>query len=209
MRVRRCLVPLFGLVLFACGGSTDGDPPVDGVGGAGGTGGTAGSGGGGGTPSECEVASSGPGPHEVSFRFTNASAKPLFVLDECHTRYSITSCADGYQEPLAIWADCMQDCKLAGPGGCIACGACMWQGTEVTPSAPHQSTWSGKTFSFSQTGSGCQCYDAFAAPAGRYRIKVPVYASDEGAQNGDLLYEVEVPFTLPAPGGLVEVPLDD
>ena len=158
-------------------------------------------------PSECEVLVSGSGPYAVTFRFTNDSPQPLFVLGECHTRYTVTSCAGGYQDPLALWADCTQDCKLADPGGCIACGACMWQGIEVTPSAPHQTEWSGKTFTFSETTSGCQCYNAFAAPAGRYRITVPVYGSDEGAQHGDVLHEVEVPFTLPAPGGVVHVPL--
>ena len=199
MLVRACTVSLLCLVVAACGGSTDADG--EGTGGAGGAGGS------GGVPSECEVLVSGPGPYAVAFRFTNPSPKPLFVLGECHTRFSVTSCADGHQSELALWADCTQDCKLDDGAGCIACGACMYQGIEVTPGAPHQAEWSGKTFTFSQSNSGCQCHNAFSAPAGRYRISVPVYGTDAGAQNGEVLYEVEVPFELPAPGGVVDVPL--
>jgi hypothetical protein len=212
------------LALAACGGSTD----ADGSGGSGGAGGSAGSGGSsgsggsagvgatggggaggtGGMPSECS-APGGPGPHEVTFRFTNSSATPLFVLGECHVRYDVTSCADGYQTPLSMWADCTIDCSSpeARGGGCIACGACMYQGIEVTPGAPYDSQWSGNTFDFATTNNGCSCHDPSAAPAGKYRISVPVYGSDDAAQQGSPLYTIEVPFTLPAPGGVVEVPI--
>jgi hypothetical protein len=160
-------------------------------------------------PGECAVPADGPGPWEVTFRFTNTSATPLYVLGECHVRYEVTSCADGYQDPLAMWADCTIDCSSpgAGAGGCIACGACMYQGIEVTPGAPHESPWSGNTYDFATTSSGCSCYNASSAPAGKYKISVPVYASDADAQQGTVLYTIEIPFTLPAPGGVVEVPL--
>ncbi len=219
------LTGVLALCLGACGGSTDGDDgsaggsggsggsaASGGTGGSGGSGASSGSGGGsvggsGGMPAECAVPSSAPGPYAVKFRFTNSSPSPLYVLGECHLRYEVKSCADDYQKPLSLWGDCTIDCMSpdARNGGCIACGACMYQGLEVTNGAPVESEWSGNTFQFSQTPSGCSCHDKIVAPAGKYRIEVPVYASDE--QNGSPIYTVPLGFELPAPNGVVEVPL--
>lgn len=214
------------VLVAACGGSTDADGSggsggngasggsggsgaTGGVGGSSGAGGGGATGGTGGMPAECSVPASSAAPYEVMFRFTNTSAMPLFVLGECHVRYDVTSCADGYQQPLSLWGDCTIDCASpeARNGGCIACGACMHQGIEVTPNAPHESSWAGNTFTFDTTNNGCSCHHTTAAPAGKYQISVPVYASDEAAQAGEALYEIKVPFTLPAPGGVVEVPI--
>ncbi len=216
--------------ILGCGGSTDADGSggsagsggASGSGAGGGNGGSSGSGasggsggsgatGGGGTggmPNECS-APGGAGPHETTFRFTNSSPTPLFVLGQCHVQFDVKSCADGYQAPLSLYADCSLDCSSpeARGGGCIACGACMYQGIEVSPSAPYDSQWTGKTFEFATTNNGCSCHVPSAAAPGKYVVSVPVYGSDEDAQQGVALYTVEVPFTLPAPGGVVEIPL--
>ena len=43
--------------------------------------------------------------------------------------------------------------------------------------------------------------------AGRYRVRVPVYDSDMAAQQGTPSYEVTINFELPAPSGVVVVPI--
>lgn len=50
-------------------------------------------------------------------------------------------------------------------------------------------------------------HEEHAARAGRYRVRVPVYDSDMAAQQGTPSYEVTINFELPAPSGVVVVPI--
>jgi len=219
------LTPLAFLLLFtaACGGQTNDDQKntggqsgsggsgAVGGGGAGGSGAVGGGSGGsgavagsGGMPNECTVPASGPGPYATKIRFVNKSSTPIWLREDCMVRYELYSCADGYQVELPHAADCMMSCS-DDFGGCIACGACMVQAHEVTPTTPVETEWSGNTYKFSTNGTGCQCYDQFAAPAGKYAIRLPVWFSEEQATSFGPSAEAMGYFELPAPNGVVEV----
>jgi hypothetical protein len=100
---------------------------------------------------------------------------------------------------------CSQACDSVG--GCIACGACLQASVPVDIGAQTTDTWAGKRYTFGTTSDGCSCHEEHVAPAGRYRIRVPVYTSDMAAQEGTPSYEVTMNFELPAPNGVVVVPI--
>ncbi|MCA9595402.1 MAG: hypothetical protein KC776_18935 [Myxococcales bacterium] len=229
LRSTSALAALF--LLVACGGSTQNDSAsgggsagngatggtgalggsggsTGGSGGAtGGSGGVAGDGGSGGLPDACSAPSPGPGPYETTFLFTNDTSEQLFLRAYCTLEMSVSSCAKAYADDIAMNAGCTVDCANNDPGGCIACGACPMFGEQVTPAKPYQQVWQGMKYTFDQNAEGCQCHDSIAAPAGKYRVTVPVYASEDDAMFGKPLREVTVDFSLPAPGNVVEVPL--
>ncbi len=224
-RVLGTLAVVLASAPLACGGSTSGDGSGGNAGSGGATGGSGGSTGGtagttggtggsvggsagtGGMPPACQVPSPGPGPYAVKFRFTNSSFKPFYVREDCRLQYTVSSCADGYAGSLVRNGDCTVDCKEADTGGCIACGACAQSAKQVTSGAPLDGDWAGYEYTFEQTKQGCDCHNKHVAPAGKYRLKVNVYASEQDAQIGNVSHPVEVDFTLPAPGGIVEVPI--
>jgi hypothetical protein len=159
---------------------------------------------------ECAAVATSDGPHAVTFVFTNQGERPLFVLSQCRLRYDLAACSDGFQTLLPLASDCSVDCASAAAegSGCVACGACVYDGVEVTAAAPLESEWSGETFAFTTTANDCKCHQARAAPPGDYRLSVAVYGSAKDAQRGKALYVVRMPFTLPAWGARVEIPLD-
>ena len=196
-----------GLVLLAACGSTVNQ---GGNGGAGGTGGgTAGSGGDGGDggviPPECVVETAETGPYEVTFQFENNGAFPAFLREDCVLNYTISSCEFGFAS-VTTRALCSQACDSTG-SGCIDCGACPQAGIPVDVGAKTTDTWSGKRYTFGTTSEGCSCHEEHVARAGKYQIRVPVYASDMDAQAGTPSYDVTVNFDLPAPNGVVVVPI--
>lgn len=200
-------------VALGCGGNVIGGSN-GGSGGSGGSTATAGSGGGTVTttttttsvPAECAVATNEPAPYEVLFRFTVNSGVTLYLRSDCYTNYTITSCADGYSAPVNIHGDCTIDCSESM--GCIECGACPESGLIVSQDAWQEDTWTGDTYAFSQNAAGCTCHTTSAAPAGKYRITVPVFNTAQDAMdnaNGNLR---SYDFQLPAPNGLVVIPVD-
>lgn len=190
--------------LLACGGNTDGDSSSGGGSGGAGTGGSGGAGGSGGLPPQCFAPSSSPGPYAVTFRFQ--STVEAYLYRGCQLRMTVTSCADGYTDSLSLSADCTGPCGPGAPG-CVMCGACMQDAPLIGPGEEFEQSWAGNTFTFG-TENGCSCHEMHAAPAGKYRVSVPVYASETDALEGNPSREVSVDFTLPAPGGLVDVNLD-
>jgi len=208
------------IALSACGARSTIDLPTRGgqsstatttssgrTGGSGGTGGTGGSGGTGGTvPPECEVPASSPAPYDVTFQFHNPSDQTLFLHEQCWTDFTITACADGYAEDLELWARCSVDC--ADPnGGCIQCEQCLDVAIPIEPGESHLYGWPGVTYTFDTNADGCSCHDDHDQAAGLHRITVPVYLTAEAAELGDVAYEVTIDFPLPAPQGLVVVPV--
>lgn len=187
-------------------GGSGGSGAVGATGGNGATGGSGAVGGSGGMPNECSVPTSEPGPYPVKFVFTNPTGQKIFVREDCQLNWSLYSCADGYSSELAHSADCTMDCSEPS-NGCIACGACMMNALEVSPTSPVQTDFSGFTYTFGQSGAGCQCHNQLVALPGKYSIKVPVYLSEQEAMSGQMAWEAWVDFTLPAPSGVVEVPL--
>ncbi len=200
------------LILAAgCGGNVD--ARLAGQGGAGGDGttttttGTGTGGAGGALPEQCQVETSLPAPYATTFHFWNPNMATVYLKQQCHLEHTVTSCADGYAAPLSLWGDCTVDCTLPDTNGCIACGACPDGAQAIAPQGALDEPWGGVTFTFGTTPSGCSCHTAHPKPAGKYRIAIPVYASEAAAQAGVPDYEVAVDFELPAPSGVVDVPL--
>ncbi len=204
--MRGALVSGLVLAAAACGssGNQNGSGGAGGAGGAGG--GTAGSGGEGGEiPPQCVVETSESGPYGVTFQFENSGAFPAFLRKDCLLQYTIEACEDGYSAPVVTNALCSQACGNAD--GCIVCGACPLDSVPVDVGAQTTDSWVGTRYTFSMTSDGCSCHEEHTARAGRYRIRVPVYDSDMAAQAGTPSYEVTMNFDLPAPNGVVMVPI--
>lgn len=214
--------------LLACGGSTSdagsGGSSGGGTGGTGAvggsaTGGTAGlggsttggaggqtTGGSGGMPNECQVPSSTPAPYATTFRFVSKSGASFYLAEDCGLRYRVSSCADGYSATLSLSGDCTIDCNDT-QGGCIACGACPFSAKLVTTGSPAETQWAGYTYTYDNS-AGCSCHHQFTAPAGKYRVEVDVFASEQDALSGQPSHTASVSFDLKESGGVVEVPLD-
>jgi len=175
--------------------------------GAGGTGAEGGSGGAGGTsPEDCAVSTALSPPYEVTFRFLAGAGPETWLRQDCEIVFAVTSCADDYATPLALWPGCTVDCSDTNPS-CMACGACMTSGVLVDLDQPLEVLWEGNTYTFGQTVAGCDCATPHAAPAAHYHLEVPVFASEQDATQGGPIWMTAVDFELPAPGGVVEITL--
>lgn len=200
-------VPL--VFLLACG-----DVVVDGSGGSGGSGG----GGTGGTttttttttklPGQCVFPADGPGPYPVTFRFENPADSPaaatVYLRKDCLLNYEVRQCADGFQ-PIALSGICTADCAQGNE--CIQCGACPEDGIPIEPGQAYEEEWDGTYVTFEQNSAGCTCHDTHVAPAQIYQLAVPVYGSADAAAVNQPDFTVDIPFHLPAEGGVVEVKL--
>lgn len=158
------------------------------------------------TPAECMVPTNQPGPYPIEIQFVVKTNQPSYIVQDCYTQYTVTSCVDGYQAAIGLHGDCTVDCSESM--GCIDCGACPYSAVAVGPNAPYYDKWSGEQFVFGTNQAGCTCHDSFDAPPGKYRINVPVYKSEQDALMGVNASVVGVDFTLPAPNGTVVVPID-
>jgi hypothetical protein len=185
-------------VLVACGGRTTAEGGDDGSGGSGESGETATTG----LPDHCMVETDDPAPHELTFSFTRASGDPVYLSVVCGLLYSVRSCADDYTENLPLDTACRPPCS--DPDEPVACPDCALGSQMVSTDEPYEFEWSAVTFP-----SNGDCYDEVPAVAGLYRIVIPVYDSvneyDEPEGPERL---IEVDFELPAPAGVVEVPID-
>lgn len=198
-------------LVIGCGGNVTG-----GSGGDGGSTNTAGSGGATGTtsttttttyPQACAVETNLTAPYSVTFQFTVPTVGATYYLAEnCTTEFSIFTCDDAYAASVAISGDCTVDCSMMGE--CIECGACPQGAVAVTSSTPSEYTWAGNTYTFGQNNVGCGCHNEFTAHAGKYRIVVPVYPTEQDAIDHTNAMEHTVDFDLPAPNGIVNVPLE-
>lgn len=218
-----CSVALLSTLMMAaaCGGKTDDNNASGGSAGQGASGGSGGGGaiggggsggggavaggGSGGMPNECAVDTTEPGPYPTTIRFVNPTGVPVWIREDCQLNWDLYSCADGYQSELPHAADCTAPCSDSGMG-CIACGACMMQGLEVTNAAPVETKFSGYTYTFAQK-NGCQCYNKAVAMPGKYAIRVPVFASKDDAESFTAGMDVWAYFELPAKTGVVDVVL--
>ena len=159
-----------------------------------------------GVPPACAVESSAPPPYRTIFQLINTGSEDIWLLEECRLRFTVSACASGY-EPVALWADCTLDCGDP-TSGCIACGPCMQNAIRVAPSEAYEVTWDGITYTFSTTAEGCTCSTGHPAPAARYRVSVPVFASPDAALASVPARTVDFDFDLPvAFDGVVTVPL--
>lgn len=201
---------LFSAALAAgCGGNV-----ITSGGGSGGSGGdtTGGTGGGATTtsstetvPPQCAVATNQQAPYAVTFQFTVGTNQSAFLAEDCYTQFQVTSCASAYVDPVGLHGDCTVDCSQSME--CIDCGACPSGAISVTSGAPHSVDWDGVEYFFATNDVGCTCHTTTNAYAAKYRVQVPVYQTEQDALNQTNSVMVYHEFDLPAPDGIVVVPV--
>ena len=159
-------------------------------------------------PPGCEVPTAQPPPYATTFKFVNDGAQTVYLRETCYLDMTVTACADGYQSPVSLTGDCTVDC-IKEPDTCIACGACPEMGKAVDPKNSTSREWHGKNYTFGTNDVECQCHYEHLAPAAKYRVSIPVFATEMDAMynSGPPLFTAEVSFELPAPGGVVEIPI--
>lgn len=159
-------------------------------------------------PAECVVATDQEGPYPVKFQLTVAAEGTTMYIDwDCTPVVSLLTCDDGYTTALAFDTACTADCT-AQPTECPICGQCPGGPAAVTSAAPREFSWSGHTYDFGKNQAGCSCHEEKTAHAGKYRLTVPVYASEADANAHTNGVNRTVDFDLPAPNGIVNVQLD-
>ena len=155
-------------------------------------------------PLMCQVPTSVAAPFSVTFRFKNRSSRPLFRYRGCTSEVEIASCASSYSDQLANRDPCPCDCMSAN---CPACGACYHEGTPLAPEAVFEQLWDGRVEVMSTRVDGLPCNDRKAVPAGRYRVRLPIYATAADAKaHTPTVLVATADFELPSPtGGVVEI----
>jgi hypothetical protein len=140
--------------------------------------------------------------YPLTIRLENPSNAPIAV-GSCGPPYSITSAADDHR--LSTGPYCAGICPKVLD--CVS-GSCPSEPTSIS-STPLEQRWDGFEY-VTRTVPGGSCADKVPVKAGRYHISVPVYrARPFETGNPKPLYTVVVDFSLPAPGGVVHVPLDE
>jgi hypothetical protein len=193
----------------AMGGSAAGGVVTGGTtstGGAGGESGSAGSAGAG--TSACSVPEQSAQPFTTTFRFTNPGPDPRWLFSTClaQIQFDLTSCSDGYQRRINV---------IAAPSCYAICPTCQYFSCEcaLTDTGPiaagnyRDVAWNGddpvRDTIPTDSSMPCPCTRLPNAPAGLYRISVPVGVS---ASTGPA-YTVTRDFTLDHAGGIVEIRL--
>jgi len=204
-------------LVIGCGGNV-----VKSSGGSGGTGGAGTGGGDGGTatttsitsttsstdtivPPQCAVNTNQTAPYAVTFQFTVGTGQVAFLAEDCYTQFQVTSCASAYVNPVGMHGECTIDCS--DMTGCIDCGACPSGAILVSQGAPHNVDWDGVQYFFDTNSSGCSCHTTTNALAAKYRVEVPVYVTEQDALNHTNGVVLTHEFDLPAPNGIVTVPV--
>jgi hypothetical protein len=161
------------------------------------------------TPQECQgtVPASITLPQVIRFQITNQTSSAAFVGggSTCSLIPKIESCADSYQKAIATTAGCAVNCAST-VSGCIACGACLAQATELSPNASTNIEWAGLVYTYSQIPNlGCTCYNASIAPVGKYRATISLYSTKDIPYDGTgITRTVSVDFNYPDDDGIVE-----
>ncbi len=143
-----------------------------------------------------------PGPYPVAFAINIMTGTDYRLRADCgFVDHEVYTCEDGFTEPLWRNAICVGEC---GPETeCVVCGECM------EPEAVASGLtldWSGRYLVEGQGGCGT-CYYPRVAPAGRYRVVVPFFRTEQAALDNQPDIVCSVDFALPDPDGVVEVVL--
>jgi hypothetical protein len=155
-------------------------------------------------PAECAAATDGPVASELTLRFVNEGATPLWMGSTCsQPLFTVRTCIDGYERPIAPGDcnECSQDACRECPGSAAVCV----ENIEGVPAGEaHTATWETRVYTKGRLGGGgggCDCYARHAAPAGKYRVRVGVFTSEPAEGSGaDPDYEVDVDVELPHDG---------
>jgi hypothetical protein len=146
-------------------------------------------------------------PYPVELQFRDNSTAPLFLFKSgcADVTFAVTSCASGFTDHLADALFCACSCDTPRCG--IACGACLPdEARAIVGGDSARVTWSGVSTT-AETKDGVQCATSRSLPAGRYRVSINVYDTADAALAHTAGRVVTQDFELPAPAGLVDVPL--
>jgi hypothetical protein len=157
-------------------------------------------------PAQCPVVTSTrAAPYPVIFKVRNDGPAPVYFRRGCLLEFQISSCAAGYDDVLQNQIVCPV-CPCAMPSCArVSCGACAEDhGLALGPGATEQLGWDGVHHAMP---SGQNCVNDRILSAGRYRIRIPVYASAEAAVARQSPRVVVHDFDLPATGDVVNVAL--
>lgn len=160
-------------------------------------------GGGGAEPASCALEHAEPGPYPVTFRFENTGPATVYLEQGCELEFTVSSCEGLYRDSLTISALCSADCATPA-NGCPVCGACPDAPLAVDPGEFVDYQWDRRLYSFSRQ-NGCSCHTTTPAPAGLYRVEIPVYASEADIAAKRPIRQGHADFTLPMPGQVVWV----
>jgi hypothetical protein len=148
----------------------------------------------GGTGAGCGVPAQSAPPYTITLRFSNPGTSPLWLWIDCLLDFELTSCGDQYTASLPFSGGCSVECS--DTGGCILCELCLPASRLVPAGGYFEFAWGGQTYTFGTTTQGCSCHVAHDAPAGLYRVSVPVWTTDPiGADAGWLPPEPSPDFT--------------
>jgi hypothetical protein len=157
----------------------------------------------------CAVATTQKPPFGVTFRFRADGAAPVYVRTSCgSTSYGVSACASGFATPLGPFDFGCGICEC-GPESCpaVQCGACLPdEGTAIAPGASLDKPWTGIGVELG-FAHGTQCMTSTALPAAKYRVAIRAYDNADDAAKGLGGWIATRDFELPAPDGVVDVPL--
>ncbi|HVU50207.1 MAG TPA: hypothetical protein VHL80_05955 [Polyangia bacterium] len=147
-----------------------------------------------------------PPPYAVEFRFRNDGPSSLFVLKSCGGYdFGVSWCGTGFTDRLNDPVVC--ECSCDDPQCGKVCGQCAPdEGTEIAAGASLDRPWSGISTTLAPSAAG-QCVVSRDLGAGRYRVSIWVYDTAAGALARARPRVVSLDFELPAPSGIVDVPL--
>jgi hypothetical protein len=163
-------------------------------------------------PAQCRVAATTlPQPFQVTFRFKNAGATPVYLHQGCTgLDFAIASCGSRYTDSVGPRYACACRCEDSTCIGSVACGPCPPpSGIPVAPGATQEMPWIA-TLITPEERPTYTCNHATHLPAARYSVSVPLFATADAAAAGQpVIRTASRTFDLPASGGIVEVALVD
>ncbi|HVZ75653.1 MAG TPA: hypothetical protein VHJ20_24945 [Polyangia bacterium] len=162
------------------------------------------------TSALCAISSTPATPFDVSFHFRADGAKPVYVHKGCiGVDYGVSSCASGFTAQLGPVYQCGK-CECSAPLSMCerpTCGACYPdEGAAVAPGTAIDSEWSAVGIEFGENASG-QCTTTTVLPGAKYRVSIRVFDNAADAEKNAGGWIATSDFTLPAAGGVVDVPL--
>jgi hypothetical protein len=145
-------------------------------------------------------------PYAVQFQLHDDGTTSAFLLNSCGLSFGVSSCAGGFKDHLNDFVFCACSCEHPQCGN--ECGGCAPdQATEIAAGASLALPWSGISTTAEVLSTGGECASGGDLPAGRYRFSITAYDSAAGALARSGPRVVSRDFVLPAPNGIVDVPL--
>jgi hypothetical protein len=163
------------------------------------------------TSALCAISTTETPPFQVTFRFRASGNVPVYLHRAgcAGDEWGVSSCASGFAERLG---PLFGSCGLCECGGstcsAVTCGACYPdQGVAIAVGMSLDVPWTGESVELGVRPGGDSCEATKVLPAAKHRVAIRTYdnAGDAEARIGGWIATGD--FDLPAPGGVVDVPL--